>query len=326
MKIYSLTAHKVPLIAIRNVYRILWCLLIFTACSGDISTPVQPQLNGNRVLKVVATTSIVFDVVKQVGGDLIDLDLLLPIGTDPHTFEPTPQDIAKLSQADVIFINGSGLETFLDRLIESSEGEFRIEDLSRDIQLIKLGTYPEGDKDHSPGDFDPHIWMDPNNVILWVKQILALLSDLDPENSPIYEANAQDFIDELVALDRWIVDLVREIPPEQRNLITDHLVFGYFAKAYGFFQVSAILPSFSTLSQPSAQEIANLEDTIRDEEIKAIFVSVSVNQDLARRITEDTGTQLVFVHTGSLTEPGGTADSYIDLIRYDVNAIVEALR
>lgn len=307
------------------VHKILWVVILFTACSNDISLPTQSASNINQELKVVATTSIVYDIVKQVGGGLIDLDLLLPIGVDPHSFEPTPQDITKLSHADVIFINGVGLETFLNPLIESSSGNFIIVDLSRDIELIQLELNAEVN-DHNQGVFDPHVWMDPKNVILWVKQISITLSQLDSINSSFYNANAQSFIDDLAALDRWIVDLVEEIPPEQRKLITDHLVFSYFANAYDFQQVNAILPSFSTLSQPSAQEIALLEDTIRNEKIKAIFISVSVNPNLARRIAEDTGIQLIYVYTGSLTEPGGAADSYLDLIRYDVNAIVNALR
>jgi len=305
---------------------ILWGLLLSTACAGGESSPGNSQTNGDRLVKVVATTSIVFDVVKQVGGDTIDLDLLLPLGTDPHSFEPTPQDMTKLSNADVIFINGAGLEIFLDPLIKNSDGNFRIEDLSRDIQLISLGVNSEENDDHSSGGFDPHIWMDPNNVILWVNQISGLLSKMDSRNSALYESNALAYTNELNALNRWIVDRVNEISPEQRTLVTDHLVFGYFAKAYGFEQLGAILPSYSTLSQPSAQEVASLEETIREKGSKAIFVGMSENPNLARSIAEDTGINLVFVYTGSLTEPGGIADSYIDLIRYDVNAIVAALR
>jgi ABC-type Zn uptake system ZnuABC Zn-binding protein ZnuA len=309
-----------------NIFCAIGVLLLFEACSRDLSTPDDFSENTIHKLNVVASTSIVFDVVKQVGGDVINLDVLLPIGTDPHSFEPTPQDLIKLSHADAFFINGAGLEKFLNPIIESSGGDFLIVDLSSEIQLIGVEQPSEINDDHDTDGFDPHVWMDPNNVIIWAKHIVDALTNLDTVNSSIYETNAQLYIDELIELDRWIIDQVKEIPFEQRKLLTDHLVFGYFANKYGFKQVGAVLPSFSSQSQPSAQEIASLEDVIRNEEIKAMFVGVSVNPNLARRMAEDTGIRLVYVHTGSLTEKGGTAENYIDFIRYDVNAIVTALR
>lgn len=310
----------------KRIFLYLLVSTFFTACSVVNPPPTQPWKDEGGKLKVVASTSIIFDIVRQVGGDLILLDRLLPLGADPHSFEPTPQDIAKLSDADVLFINGAGLETFLDPLIESSGGDFRIEDLSRDIQLIYLEGRSELSDDTKYDGYDPHVWMDPNNVILWVKQISYTLSELDRANASIYEANATIYRDELATIDDWIIDQVKQISPAQRNLITDHMILGYFSKAYGLNQVGAILPSFSTLSQPSAQEIAKLQDTIREMKINAIFIEASENPDLANRIAEDTGVQLVYLYVGSLTELDGDAPNYLDLIRYDVNAIVSVLQ
>jgi ABC-type Zn uptake system ZnuABC Zn-binding protein ZnuA len=315
-----------PIRFVKNAYRLIWTIFILSACSGEISSTKQLNESELGKVKVVATTSIIFDIVSHVGGNSIDLDVLLPSGVDPHSFEPAPQDIAKLSNADILFINGAGLETFLNSIIESSGGDFRVVDLSEEIQLISLVKEFESEDEYTPGGFDPHIWMDPNNVIIWVNQISEVLSKIDVESSPEFKANAQAYIRELENLDRWIVSQVEQIPPQQRKLVTDHLVFSYFARAYNFVQVGAVLPAFSNQSQTSAKEIANLEDTILKEKVKAILVGVSVNPDLARRVAEDTGVQIVFVYFDTLTESGGLADSYIELIRYDVDAIVTALR
>jgi ABC-type Zn uptake system ZnuABC Zn-binding protein ZnuA len=152
------------------------------------------------------------------------------------------------------------------------------------------------------------------------------LGELDPDNAAIYQANADQYGQELQQLDAWIREQVAQIPTENREIITDHLVFGYFADEYGFTQVGAILPGYSTLAEPSAQELAQTEDAIRNLGVKALFVGETVNSQVAKQVALDTGLQLVFLNTGSLSEEGGQADSYLDYIRYNVEAIVNALK
>lgn len=281
-------------------------------------------------LKVVASTTIVGDVVAQVGGDLISLAVLFPPGTDPHTFEPRPQDVAALSDAHVVVISGLGLEEPLEPALEAN-AQGSVVHASDGIDVLAFED-EEHDEDaqaqdeHGHENGDPHTWTDPNNVIIWTENIAAALAEADPANADAYQANAEAYIASLRDLDAWIRSEVAGIPPERRKLVTDHRAFGYFADEYGFEQVGALVGSFSTNASSSAQEIAALEDAIRAQNVPAVFVGTTVNSALAEQVAQDTGTQIVPVYTGSLTAPGGEADSYLAFMRYNVSAIVEALK
>ncbi len=177
--------------------RSLWVALLFLtlllqACNGGSA------LQGNGKLQVLATTSIVGDVARQVGGDLIEVKVLLPLGSDPHTFEPRPQDAAALAEAQIIFANGAGLEEFLQPLIESTAGTGKLVEVSRGITLLAFS----GEADHTGGD--PHTWMDPNNLLVWVDNITAALTSEDPQHADTYQSNAEAYKAELMALDAWI--------------------------------------------------------------------------------------------------------------------------
>ena len=276
-------------------------------------------------LQIVATTSIVADVVANVGGDLIDLTALMPVGADPHSFEPTPQDVAALNDAHVVFINGAGLEKSLEPLLESAEAADEVVPMSHGIELLEFEDEREHEGEHNHGA-DPHTWTDPNLVTVWTHTIEQALSALDPANVERYEANAEAYEAELKKLDTWIREQVILISEVERRSITDHSIFGYFAERYGFTQVGTIDPGYSTLAEPSAKELADLESTIRELGVRAVFVGKTVNPSLAETVAQDTGTQLVFLYTGSLSKEGGEAAIYLDYMRYNVNAIVSALK
>jgi ABC-type Zn uptake system ZnuABC Zn-binding protein ZnuA len=283
-------------------------------------------LGAGEKLQVVSTTSIVADVVRNVGGDQIELTQLIPLGTDPHTFEPIPQDVAAVSDAHVVFVHGAGLEIFLDDLLESAGDAAPAVPVTPGVDLLAFGEEEHEEDDHDHGGADPHTWFDPNNVIIWVDNIEQALSTLDPDNAQVYAENATAYQNELEALDRWIRDQVDQVPPARRRLVTDHTAFTYFCAAYGFEQIGAVVPAYSTLAEPSAQELATLVEAIEEYDVRAIFVGNTVSPDLAEQVAADTGTQLVFLYTGSLSEAGGPADDYISFMEYDVSAIVEALR
>lgn len=295
-------------------------LFILTACT---SAPPQETPQDDN-LSVLATTTIVGDVVAQIGGDAIELGTLLPAQSDPHNYEPTPQDIARVARADVIFANGAGLEEFLDPLIDSAGAASKVIVLSEGIELIENTANPE--MEHESDHGDPHVWTDPNNVILWTQIISEALNELDPDNTEAYMANAEKYQEQLTELDAWIREQVAQIAPVNRNIVTDHLTLVYFADEYGFTQTGAIIPGYSTIAEPSAQELAELFDMIRAFSVPAIFVGNTINPNLANRLAEDTGTQLISLYTGSLSEPGGEADNYLDYMKYNVNAIVNALK
>jgi len=290
--------------------------LLLAACNA-------PAASGDG-LKVVASTTIVGDVVAQVGGDLIELTVLFPTGADPHTFDPRPQDIAAISDARVVFISGLGLEESLQPALDANATGTVVQ-VSDGIDVRTLDNAAQINDPHGHENVDPHTWTDPNNVIVWTRNIAATLAKADPAHADTYRANTDAYIASLRELDAWIRSEVAQIPPERRKLVTDHYAFGYFADEYGFEQVGALVGSFSTNASPSAQEIAALEDAIRAQNVPAVFVGTTVNSTLAEQVAQDTGSKIVSVYTGSLTAPGGEAGSYLVFMRYNVNAIVNAL-
>lgn len=299
---------------------------------ATVLTPVT--LGDGEQLKVVATTSIVGDIVSQVGGDKIDLTVLLPIGADTHTFEPTPRDLARIADAHVVFANGMGLEGFLDGMLVNAGGEAVVAPISAGVeprQFEEKATEEEADshagepEDHDHEGADPHTWTSPVNAIVFVHNIKQTLSALDPANAATYQARAAAYAAELEELDQWVKAQIETIPVENRELVTDHTAFGYFADRYGLQQIGAVIPSFSTAAEPSAKDLAELEDAIKQYGVKAVFVGASVNPALSERVAQDTGAALLILYTGSLGAPGSGVESYIDYIKYNTNTIVNGL-
>jgi ABC-type Zn uptake system ZnuABC Zn-binding protein ZnuA len=296
---------------------ILILSLTLTACGGETASPSAE----NGKIKVVATTSIIGDVVDNIADDLIDLTVLMPAGTDPHSFEPSPRQIAALSDADIVFVNGFDLEETLMPVLDSAATPDKIIAVSDGVDPIVFAG-KGADAGEGGQRSDPHVWMDPNNVIIWTQNIEDALSKADPDHEDAYHRNAEAYREQLQELDEWIQAQIAPLLP--LKVVTDHKVFGYFARRYGIEQVGAIVPGYSAMAQPSAQEIAQLEDAIQQLGVKAILVGNTVNPSLAKRVAEDTGVQLIPIYTGSLSGPDGPASTYLDFMRYNVDAIVKA--
>jgi len=303
------------------------CLLLLLAVMASLSgCGSADKTSPGEKLKVVATTTIIGDVVKQIAGDRIELNVLLPVGASPHSFESTPRDVATLSKADIIFINGLHLEQFLENIIESAGVRERLVSVSQQIKARQLQKKKDQEaKDQAVSRPDPHVWTSPVNVLSWVEVIKETLAQKDSQNRNYYEERAAVYKTQLDSLDQWIQAMIDSIPGENRKLVTDHLMFGYFCERYGLKQVGAIIPSFSTLAEPSARDFARLEDTIRKTKVKAVFVGKTINPNLAEQITRDTGIGLHKIYTGSLGEPGSGAETYIQYMKYNVNQITAAL-
>ena len=315
-------------------------------------TALSPiDLAGGEKLQVVATTNIIGDLVRNVGGDMVALTTMLPIGADPHTFNPTPSDVAAVAGAHVVLINGLHLEEFLAELIENAGGEAPVVALSANVDLQEFregagnshddeaehdaeaeehneseSAPEEGQEHHEHGGVDPHVWLSPANAFVMVHNIEQALSQLDPANAATYAANAESYQAELEALDDWVAEQIGTIPAENRKMVTDHGAFGYYADRYGLEVVGTVLPAYSTNAEPSAQELADLQEAIAALGVRAVFVGTTVNPILAERVAEDTGIKLVPLYTGSLGESGSGAETYLDYIRYNTRAIVEGLK
>lgn len=300
---------------------------VTTVAPGSLG-PVT--LRGGDRVRVIATTSLVAEAVRAVGGERIDLTVMVGRGVDPHDYEPSPQDIVNLTQANVIMMSGFGYEAFLATIMNGAARSVPVVALSEGIQpiLVSQELAAEG-AGAAPGrkqEIDPHVWLDPQSVVQWTKNASAALSALNPENAAFYQANAEAYIRQLDQLDQWASAQFAGLPEGSRKLASGHQVLGYLARRYGLHVVGSIRPGASDLAEPSAQALAALEDALRREKVKAIFVGFYDNHSLADQVAQDTGTKVVPLYLESLSAADGPAGTYFDFIHYDVTTLVEALK
>lgn len=288
-----------------------WTLILFFAV-------LLASCSGGAAPDVLTTTTILADVTRHVAGDRLSVGSLLPAGTDPHSYQPVPQDATMVNRSKVLVVHGAGYEGFLRPLLDTAGGKENVIEVSKGVRLHS-GTQTDQ-------AMDPHVWLDPTNVIVYVDNIREGLTQFDPDGADVYESNASAYIDQLTELDAWINGQVAQIEPKRRVLVTNHEAFGYFAERYGFIVVGAIIPSFSSDSSPSAQQMADLVEQIKLYEAPAIFLDASDNPDLARQIAAETGVKVIGdLHLESLTE-GAPAATYIDMMRDNMTKIVQALQ
>jgi ABC-type Zn uptake system ZnuABC Zn-binding protein ZnuA len=310
---------------------------------ADLSQLVLPALEAvdldGRPLRVIATTSIIGDVVGRIGGDAIELTTLIGPGQDPHSYQPGAADLTAVARADIIFINGWNLEEgLLDDLANISEGiplvpvNAGIEPLAFDEDEHEGEEHEAEDMedDHNHGGADPHTWQSVQNVMKWVENISTTLGALDPSNSALYSANAEAYLADLVELDVYMRDQLGTIPDARRVLVTNHDTFGYFARAYGFEILGTVIPGASTLAEPTAGALAGLIQAMAEEEICALFTETTVSDRLAQTVSAELSgcedVRVVKLFTDALGPAGSEADSYTGMMRANVAAIVAALR
>lgn len=274
---------------------------------------------------VVATTTQIADMARNVAGDRARVASLLPANADAHDFEPTPRDVEQVADADLVLEHGLGLDTWIGDLIDESGTDATVAVVTEGIETRAGAAHDEGgDDDH---DVDPHVWLDVANAKVMVAHIRDALVAADPDGAKAYEANAAKYLAELDALDGWIREQVATIPPEGRKLVTSHDAFGYYVRAYGFELIGAVIPSLDTQAQPSAQETAALIDRIRATGVKAIFTEASLNADLARQLADEAGIVVVDdLYSDSLGPDGSGAETYVGMMRTNTEKIVGALR
>jgi ABC-type Zn uptake system ZnuABC Zn-binding protein ZnuA len=287
----------------------LTAALLLSACG----TPETGSPPGEGVL---ATTTILGDIAQNVAGERLQVESLLPRGADPHEYQLTPQDAARIAGSRLLIVNGAGYEGWLQETLDNVGGERLIATAS---EGTNLRTSAEGQ--------DPHLWMDPNNVVEYVENIRLGLSRLDPAGADVYSANAAAYTTELQALDAWIRAQVATIPPEGRLLVTNHDSLGYFADRYGFTVIGTILPGLSSEASPSARQIAALIEAIKAARARAVFLDAGDNPHLADQVSAETGLPVVTdLYIESLSPAGGPASTYIEMIKHDVTRIVDALK
>jgi ABC-type Zn uptake system ZnuABC Zn-binding protein ZnuA len=310
----------------------------------------QENKPGQAVLpKVLAVESFLADITKNIAGNRLEVETLMPIGLDPHSFEPSPGDVAKIAESDILIINGSGFEEWLNDIItganekiiivECSEGlKNRIQDAngqeqdSNESGAVTEAASKSGQDATTENDTgyahegDPHFWLDPNLVMVYVQNIKDALLKSDPQGKDLYNKNAEEYTARLRELDAWIKDEVKIIPADKRLLVTNHESFGYYADRYGFKVIGTIIPNFSSASSPSAQEISNLIEKIKAANVRAIFLETGSDSKIAGQIAKETGITVVTgLLTHSITEPGGPAPTYIEMMKFNTKTITESL-
>ncbi|MEJ7762664.1 MAG: zinc ABC transporter substrate-binding protein [Thermomicrobiales bacterium] len=307
--------------------------------SGAARTRAQGSpVADDSPLNVAVSFSILADLVANVGGDAVSVSVLVPSGSDAHTFEPSPDDVAIIEGADLLFENGLGFESWLDDLYGASGSAAERVVVTDGLDLIEAGAGDEDHADegehadedeggHADGEHDPHVWHDVANAIAMTETIRDALSRVDPANASTYAANADAALASLTELDAFVVERVAGLDEDQRKLVTSHDTFGYFARRYGFEVIGTALGSMATESgDPSAQQIAGLVDAIDAAGVPAIFAENVSNPDLMRSIADEAGVELAPpLYTDALGEPGGDADTYDEIIRHNVTTIVTAL-
>lgn len=267
---------------------------------------------------ILTTTTILADIARNVAGDQLVTQSILPFGADPHSYQPVPQDTKRVSESKVLIVNGAGYERSLETLLANAGDNKTFIEASTGL---RLRTDPNNDQ-----EVDPHLWLDPSNVIVYVDNIREGLTHFNPDGADLYQANARAYITQLQELDAWINGQVAQIPPKRRVLVTNHEALGYFAERYGFTVVGAVVESFSSEASPSAQQMADLVERVRLFEVPAIFLDSSDNPTLAQQIAAETGVKVITdLHLESLTE-GDPAGNYIDMMRDNVTKIVGALK
>ena len=292
-------------------------IVILTIVGVTLSACGQPTSSSEAPV-VLASTTFLTDIARNIAGDRVKVESLLPIGADPHSYQPTPQDVAKIEQSKLLIINGAEYEHFLESLLENAGGERNIIEASSGLRLRTDAESEQG--------VDPHLWLDPNNVIIYVENIREGLTHFDPDGAAIYQSNADAYVAKLEALDAWIDEQVSQIPPERRMLVTNHEALGYFAERYGFTVIGAVVPSVSSDASTSAGQMAELIEQIKSSGTPAIFLDEVENPALAEQIADETGVKVVAdLHLESLTD-GPPAATYIDMMKHNVTQIVNALR
>ncbi|MDP2357787.1 MAG: metal ABC transporter substrate-binding protein [Beijerinckiaceae bacterium] len=286
--------------------------------------PATFALAQESKVSVVATFSILGDFVREVGGDRIDLSVLVGPGSDAHVYAPAPGDAKKLAAARLVVQNGLGFEGWIGRLIKASNTKARIVVATRGVKAIKAPHGHGHGHGHHHDENDPHAWQNVANAKIYVTNIRDGLIAVDPAGKETYSTNAAAYIAKLDALEKHVRDAVAKIPAGNRKVITNHDAFAYFGTAYGLHFIAP--QGISTDAAPSAQSVARIIRQIRQEKIPAVFVENVADTRLAERIAKESGAKLGGVlYSDQLSPAGGPAGTYIDMVRHNIRELTAAL-
>ena len=301
--------------------------LIFTLAVGLFAcSSAKQDSNSNEAtkLKVVATNSIIADITKNIAGDKIDLHSIVPVGQDPHEYEPLPDDVKKTSEANLILYNGINLETggnaWFTKLVQNAKKEE-----NKDYYAVSEGVdviYLEGQSEK--GKEDPHAWLNLENGMIYAKNIAKQLEAKDPKNKDFYEANLKTYLEKLSKLDKEAKDKFNNIPKEKKTIVTSEGCFKYFSKAYNV--PSAYIWEINTEEEGTPDQIKTLVEKLRKTKVPSLFVESSVDERPMQTVSKDTNIPIYEkIFTDSIAEPGQNGDSYYSMMKWNLDKISEGL-
>ena len=320
----------------RFKFAILMLSLVLVACSGGSAEAGCPEID-NREINVVATTPMIGEFVSQVGGDNINLTVLMPPEADPHTYDPAPQDAGKIADADLVFYTGLKYEpAALIKLLENSACSAEVlAEVGENVFPIEFKEGGHDDHDdhdeeghddhagHDHGAYDPHFWFDPNRVAYAAEYIESKLVEFDPSNASDYEAAGKAYVTELKGLVGQVSELISTIPSQNRKLITTHESLGYLEAKFGLEVLSTIIPSLDSANEISPSQLVGVIDLIEDNNVKVIFIEAEAPSVYAETIVAETGIRAV---EGLWVETLKEGQSYPEFLFEAVELIVENLR
>lgn len=300
--------------------------IIFTIILVLILFSCQDEKTSNSKLNIVTTTTLLTDLVTNIGGDAINIQGLMGSGVDPHLYKASEGDVSKLANADLIFYGGLHLEGKLVEVFEKMERQhiktIAVSDALDPKTLIGSQYFAS--------NYDPHIWFDVNNWELITSFVVQKLSEADPEHQELFQENGNQYLEKLKNLNNEIQEIIKTLPEEKRILVTAHDAFNYFGQAYGFKVVG--LQGLSTATEAGVQDVQNLANFIIDKKVKAIFVETSVPKRTIEALQAAVNSKKHQVAIGgtlysdALGNPGTVEGTYIGMFKYNVNTIVNALR
>jgi zinc/manganese transport system substrate-binding protein/manganese/iron transport system substrate-binding protein len=284
-------------------------------------SPVFAQPQPAAGPRVVASTTVFADLVQQVGGDrLAGVQSVVPAGVDVEDYDPRPEDLQAVAQANLLVMNGLALDRWVPKLVQSANPGVTTLVLSDGLPVLGVGASEDED---IADNGNPHFWLDPQYAKVYVQKIHDQLVAMDPDGAPTYDANTSAYLGQLDELDSWIHQQVATVPPGNRKLVTFHEAYPYFAARYGFQLIGVITPSPG--QEPSAGELAQLVQTVRAAHVKAVFSEAQFSPRLTQTLAQEAGVQQVVSDLYNDSLGDAPADTYLGMMRYNVQRIVQAL-
>ena len=304
----------------------LLSLVGFAGCSTNTTSTSTTTTKSNepKKVQVVATNSIIYDITKNVAGDLADIHSIVPIGQDPHEYEPLPQDVQKIHDADLIFYNGINLENAEDAwFTKMVKNAGKVAD--KDYFAVSDGVdviYLEGENEK--GKEDPHAWLNIENGVIYAKNVAKQLIAKDPEHKDVYQKNVDKYVAELEKLDKDAKERLAKIPQEKKLIVTSEGCFKYFSKAYGV--PSAYIWEINTEEEGTPEQTTRLVEILKKSKVPSLFVESSVDERPMKTVSQESGKPIYStIFTDSIADKGKDGDSYLSMMKWNLTKIIEGL-